>query len=85
MDDALLQSCLDRHLDGPRRTKTAEEADEHVAIGSARTYGEGVDLTIVTCGNGVLLSLRVARRLAGRGGTVSSRRILLSDPRALAG
>jgi 2-oxoisovalerate dehydrogenase E1 component len=42
-------------------------ADEHVAIGSARTYGDGLDLTIVTCGNGVLLSLRVARRLAGRG------------------
>jgi 2-oxoisovalerate dehydrogenase E1 component len=41
--------------------------DDHVAIGSARTYGEGLDLTIVTCGNGVLLSLRVARRLAGRG------------------
>ena len=45
----------------------AIQADEHVAIGSARTYGEGLDLTIVTCGNGVLLSLRVARRLAGRG------------------
>jgi 2-oxoisovalerate dehydrogenase E1 component len=43
------------------------QADEHVAIGSARTYGDGLDLTIVTCGNGVLLSLRVARRLAGRG------------------
>jgi 2-oxoisovalerate dehydrogenase E1 component len=39
----------------------------HVAIGSGRTYGEGLDLTIVTCGNGVLLSLRVARRLAARG------------------
>ena len=43
------------------------QADEHVAIGSARTYGNGLDLTIVTCGNGVLLSLRVARRLAARG------------------
>ncbi len=40
---------------------------EHVAIGSARTYGQGLDLTIITCGNGVLMSLRVARRLAGRG------------------
>jgi 2-oxoisovalerate dehydrogenase E1 component len=39
----------------------------HVAIGSGRTYGDGLDLTIVTCGNGVLLSLRVARRLAVRG------------------
>jgi 2-oxoisovalerate dehydrogenase E1 component len=43
------------------------QPDAHVAIGSGRTYGEGLDLTIVTCGNGVLLSLRVARRLTGRG------------------
>ncbi|TQC50825.1 MFS transporter [Rhodococcus sp. WS4] len=35
----------------------------HVPIGSARTYGEGTDLTIVTFGNGVWMSLRVARRL----------------------
>jgi 2-oxoisovalerate dehydrogenase E1 component len=41
--------------------------DQHVPIGSARTYGNGLDLTIITCGNGLLLSLRVARRLAGRG------------------
>jgi len=41
--------------------------DDHIPIGSARTYGDGLDLTIVTCGNGVLLSLRVARRLAARG------------------
>jgi len=40
---------------------------DHVPIGSARTYGDGLDLTLVTCGNGVLLSLRVARRLAARG------------------
>ncbi|KRE31782.1 MFS transporter [Mycobacterium sp. Soil538] len=36
-------------------------------IGSARTYGDGSDLTILTFGNGVPMSLRVARRLAGRG------------------
>jgi 2-oxoisovalerate dehydrogenase E1 component len=45
----------------------AIEPDDHVAIGKARTYGDGRDLTIVTCGNGVLLSMRTARRLAGRG------------------
>ena len=43
------------------------ESDDHVPIGKARTYGDGRDLTIVTCGNGVLLSMRTARRLAGRG------------------
>jgi len=39
----------------------------HVRIGSARTYGDGRDLTILTWGNGLLLSLRVARRLQQRG------------------
>ncbi|HET9602627.1 MAG TPA: thiamine pyrophosphate-dependent enzyme, partial [Acidimicrobiales bacterium] len=41
--------------------------ETHVAVGSARTHGGGRDLTIVTSGNGLYLSLRVARRLAGRG------------------
>jgi 2-oxoisovalerate dehydrogenase E1 component len=39
----------------------------HVPIGSARTYGEGSDLTILTFGNGLYMSLRVARRLQVRG------------------
>lgn len=34
-----------------------------VPIGRARTYGEGTDLTILTFGNGLRMSLRVARRL----------------------
>jgi 2-oxoisovalerate dehydrogenase E1 component len=41
--------------------------DTHVPIGRARTYGDGADLTIVTFGNGVPMSLRVARRLADHG------------------
>ncbi|KAA0101843.1 MFS transporter [Mycolicibacterium sp. P1-18] len=40
---------------------------ENVPIGSARTYGDGTDLTIVTLGNGVPMSLRVARRLEADG------------------
>jgi 2-oxoisovalerate dehydrogenase E1 component len=39
----------------------------HVPIGSARRYGDGADLTLVTFGNGVPMSLRVARRLAAHG------------------
>ena len=39
----------------------------HVPIGSARTYGDGDDLTIVTFGNGLAMSLRAARRLEGHG------------------
>jgi len=42
-------------------------ADAHVAIGRARSYGDGTDLTMVTFGNGLRMSLRVARRLAARG------------------
>jgi 2-oxoisovalerate dehydrogenase E1 component len=36
-------------------------------IGSARTYGDGGDLTIVTWSNGLRLSLRAARRLREHG------------------
>lgn len=39
----------------------------HVPIGRARTYGDGGDLTILTFGNGVFLSLRAARRLEQQG------------------
>jgi 2-oxoisovalerate dehydrogenase E1 component len=39
--------------------------DEHVPIGAARVHGSGDDLLIVTWGNGLHLSLRAARRLAG--------------------
>ncbi len=39
----------------------------HVPIGAARTYGAGGDLTILTFGNGVYMSLRVQRRLEARG------------------
>jgi 2-oxoisovalerate dehydrogenase E1 component len=45
----------------------ATPGSEHVPLGSARTYGDGRDLTILTWGNGLLLSLRVAQRLHQRG------------------
>jgi 2-oxoisovalerate dehydrogenase E1 component len=40
---------------------------EHVPIGSARTYGAGTDLTVVTYANGLWMSLRVARALEREG------------------
>jgi 2-oxoisovalerate dehydrogenase E1 component len=43
------------------------EPGAHVPIGSARQHGDGADLTLVTFGNGVPMSLRAARTLAGRG------------------
>ena len=45
----------------------AAASPQHVPLGSARTYGSGHDLTIVTWGNGLLMSLRVAQRLEQRG------------------
>jgi 2-oxoisovalerate dehydrogenase E1 component len=39
----------------------------HVPIGRAATWGTGTDLTIVTFGNGLRMSLRVADRLASAG------------------
>jgi 2-oxoisovalerate dehydrogenase E1 component len=40
---------------------------EHVPLGRARTHGDGTDLTIVTFGNGLRMSLRAARRLRAAG------------------
>jgi 2-oxoisovalerate dehydrogenase E1 component len=40
---------------------------EGVPIGRARTYGDGTDLTMLTFGNGLRMSLRVARRLESIG------------------
>ena len=51
----------------------AEDRGEHIPIGSARVYrpstssGSTSQLTMITFGNGVPMSLRVARRLAERG------------------
>jgi 2-oxoisovalerate dehydrogenase E1 component len=40
-----------------------DDTDAHIPIGSARVYGDGMDLTILTFGNGLRMSLRVAGRL----------------------
>jgi 2-oxoisovalerate dehydrogenase E1 component len=45
----------------------AQWPDTHVALGSARTYSDGQDLTIVTSGNGLYLTLRVLPRLLAAG------------------
>jgi 2-oxoisovalerate dehydrogenase E1 component len=42
-------------------------ARSHVPVGRGRSYGQGRDITLVTFGNGVPMSLRVARRLAATG------------------
>ena len=45
----------------------ARWADWHAAIGRARVHGDGTDLTIVTFGNGLLMSLLAAARLGADG------------------
>ena len=42
-------------------------SEEHIDIGQARTYGSGRDLTIITFGNGLPMSFRVANRLHAEG------------------
>jgi 2-oxoisovalerate dehydrogenase E1 component len=54
----------DLHADGDEQW-LAPYAGEPVPIGRARTYGDGTELTIVTFGNGVPMSLRVAARVPG--------------------
>jgi 2-oxoisovalerate dehydrogenase E1 component len=56
----------DLHEPGDRGWLAPYDLAAHVPVGSARTHGAGADLTIVTFGNGVRMSLRVARRLAAR-------------------
>jgi 2-oxoisovalerate dehydrogenase E1 component len=41
--------------------------DEHVPLGRARVHGDGTDLTMISFANGLRMSLRAARRLAGEG------------------
>ncbi|MBP2416407.1 thiamine pyrophosphate-dependent enzyme [Microlunatus capsulatus] len=60
----------DLHEPGDGGWLSADDAG-HVPVGRARLHppedGGAPDLTLVTFGNGVLMSLRVARRLSGRG------------------
>ena len=48
-------------------------AEPQAPIGRARTYGDGTDLTLLTFGNGLRMSLRVAKQLADLG--ISSRTV----------
>lgn len=55
----------DLHEPGDGRWLAPYEASStHVPLGRARTYGVGGDLTIVTFGNGLRMSLRAASNLA---------------------
>jgi 2-oxoisovalerate dehydrogenase E1 component len=57
----------DLHEPGDRGWLGTYSATDTAPIGTARVHGDGGDLTIATFGNGVRMSLRVARRLAADG------------------
>ena len=57
----------DLYEPGDRGWLGAYSPTDVAPIGSARVHGDGTDLTIVTFGNGLRMSLRVARRLAEDG------------------
>lgn len=68
LEPIALYHTRDLHTEGDNAWLTAyPPAAEHVPIGRARTYGTGTDLTLVTFGNGLRISLRAARRLEQQG------------------
>jgi 2-oxoisovalerate dehydrogenase E1 component len=64
LEPIALYHTRDLHEDGDDGWLAPYPSSHRVApIGRARTYGDGRDLTIITFGNGLRMSLRVARRL----------------------
>ena len=66
LEPIALYHTRDLYEDGDERWLATYPAAA-VPIGRARTYGDGTDLTILTFGNGLRMSLRVARRLESDG------------------
>jgi 2-oxoisovalerate dehydrogenase E1 component len=66
LEPIALYHTRDLHEDGDDGWLAPYPA-EGVPISRARTYGDGTDLTILTFGNGLRMSLRVARKLESRG------------------
>jgi 2-oxoisovalerate dehydrogenase E1 component len=66
LEPIALYHTRDLYSDGDQGWLAAAPS-EHVPLGRGRTHGDGRDLTLVTFGNGVPMSLRVARRLAADG------------------
>lgn len=72
LEPIALYHTRDLHAEGDggwlaRYPPPSDWARAHVPLGRGRTYGDGTDLMIVTFGNGLRMSLRTARRLAGAG------------------
>ncbi|MFI6361814.1 thiamine pyrophosphate-dependent enzyme [Nocardia sp. NPDC050630] len=67
LEPIALYHTRDLHRPGDSAWLATPSDSDHIAIGRARVYGDGTDLTIVTFANGVPMSLRVAQRLASHG------------------
>lgn len=72
LEPIALYHTRDLHREGDERwlapyVSPGRWPDHHVPLGSARTHGAGEDLTIVTFGNGLRMSLRAAGELAVSG------------------
>jgi 2-oxoisovalerate dehydrogenase E1 component len=72
LEPIALYHTRDLHEEGDERWTApyrppGQWAEHHVPLGTARTYGDGTDLTLVTWANGLYMSLRVAARLAEEG------------------
>ncbi|MFE9320245.1 thiamine pyrophosphate-dependent enzyme [Nocardia sp. NPDC052278] len=67
LEPIALYHTRDLHKPGDNAWLATPSDTDHIAIGRARSYGDGSDLTIVTFANGVPMSLRVAQRLSSRG------------------
>ena len=66
-----LYHTRDLNFDGDGAWLSRADQAIDPTIGTARTHGGGTDLTLVTFGNGVRMSLRVARRLHERHGVAA--------------
>src|SRR5260370_30717098 len=68
LEPIALYHTRDLHADGDGGWLASyPKPDRHGPLRSARTYGAGTDLTIVTFGNGLRMSLRAAARLRADG------------------
>jgi 2-oxoisovalerate dehydrogenase E1 component len=65
LEPIALYHLRDLHEEGDDAWLAPARGD--AALGAARVYGDGGDLTIVTWANGLRMSLRVARRLEAQG------------------
>jgi 2-oxoisovalerate dehydrogenase E1 component len=75
LEPIALYHTRDLHTDGDDGwlARYPDVAAARAPIGRARTYGDGTDLTLVTFGNGLRMSLRVAEKLDRIG--ISSRTV----------